>query len=118
MVRTATISAEEDERDLSKVTVNISMFDALVRGFAKETSGFLTSVEREQLVFAGKLITFEQFMRFLADYLAGDVYYKIHREGHNLDRSRTQMKLVKSIVEQEEVMNELVERVFQENSTT
>jgi thiamine kinase-like enzyme len=118
MVRTAAISAEEDERDLSKVTANISMFDALVRGFAKETSRFLTSVEQEHLVFAGKLITFEQFIRFLADYLAGDVYYKICREGHNLDRSRTQMKLVKSIVEQEEVMNELVERVFQENSTT
>ncbi|MGD8501131.1 MAG: aminoglycoside phosphotransferase family protein [Phycisphaerales bacterium] len=118
MVRTVTISAEEDERDLSKVTVNISMFDALVRGFARETSRFLTPVEREHLVFAGKLITFEQCVRFLADYLAGDVYYKIYREGHNLDRSRTQMKLVKSIVDQEEVMNELVERVFQGNSAT
>lgn len=116
MVRTATSSTEEDERNLSKVTVNISMFDALVRGFAKETSQFLTSVERKHLAFAGKLITFEQFMRFLTDYLAGDVYYKVHCEGHNLDRSRTQMKLVKSIVEQEEAMNELVERVFRENS--
>jgi len=56
-------------------------------------------------------------MRFLADYLAGDVYYKISRQRHNLDRSRTQMKLVASIIEREEAMNELVERVFEKSST-
>ena len=115
MIRTATCSAREDERDLSKVAVDISMFEALVRGFAAETSRFLTSVEKKHLVFAGKLITFEQLIRFLTDYLAGDVYYKISRQGHNLDRSRTQMKLVVSIIEREEAMNELVERVFAEN---
>ncbi|MEA3224567.1 MAG: aminoglycoside phosphotransferase family protein [Planctomycetota bacterium] len=116
MIRTATCSAPEDERDLSKVAVDFSMFEALVRGYAAEAGQFLTPAERENLVFAGKLITFEQFMRFLTDYLAGDVYYKISRKGHNLDRSRTQMKLVKSIVEQEEAMTGLVERVFAENS--
>lgn len=112
MVRTASCSAGEDERDLSKVAVNFSMFEALVRGYAAEAGRFLTSAEKENLVFAGKLITFEQFMRFLTDYLAGDVYYKTSREGHNLDRGRTQMKLVKSIMEQEEAMSGLVERVF------
>jgi len=115
MIRTAASCAQEDERDLSKVAVNISMFEALVRGFAEETSGFLTAAEKKHLVFAGKLITFEQFIRFLTDYLAGDVYYKVHRDRHNLDRSRTQMKLVESIVEQQDAMNELVEQVFQEN---
>ena len=93
------------------------MFEALVRGFAAETSRFLTSAEKKHLVFAGKLITFEQLIRFLTDYLAGDVYYKISRQGHNLDRSRTQIKLLESIIEREEVMNELVERVFEKNST-
>ena len=112
MIRTATCSAREDERDLSKVAVDISMFEALVRGYAAETSDFLTSAEKKHLVFAGKLITFEQLIRFLTDYLAGDVYYKTSRKGHNLDRSRTQMKLVESIVEREEAMNELVDRVF------
>jgi len=115
MIRTATCSAQEDERDLSKVAVGISMFEALVRGFAAETSRFLTPAEKKHLVFAGKLITFEQLIRFLTDYLAGDVYYKVSRRRHNLDRSRTQMKLVKSIVEQEEVMAELVERAFAES---
>jgi hypothetical protein len=112
MVRTATCSAAEDEGDLSKVEVNISMFETLVRGFAAETSRFLAPAEKEHLVFAGKLITFEQLIRFLTDYLAGDIYYKVSRQGHNLDRSRTQMKLVKSIIEKEEAMTELVERAF------
>jgi Ser/Thr protein kinase RdoA (MazF antagonist) len=114
MVRTATASANEDERDLSKVTMNLPMFEVLVRGFAEHTSRFLTSSEKKHLAFAAKLITFEQFIRFLTDYLAGDVYYKVRREEHNLDRARTQMKLVESIIEQEEVMNKVVERVFRE----
>lgn len=112
MVRTAVCSAAEDERNLSIVNVDLAMFEALVRGYAAEAGRFLTSAEKKNLVSAGKLITFEQFMRFLTDYLAGDVYYKVSRQGHNLDRSRTQMKLLKSIIEQEEVMMELVEEVF------
>lgn len=112
MVRTATCPAAEDERDLSKVAMDVSMFEALVRGYAAEAGSFLTSAEKKHLVFAGILITFEQFVRFLTDYLAGDVYYKISRERHNLDRSRTQMKLVKSILERQEEMAGLVERVF------
>jgi hypothetical protein len=115
MVRTAICSAAEDERDLSKVDMDISMFQALAQGYAAEAGRFLTSFEKQNLVSAGKLITFEQLMRFLTDYLAGDTYYKISRQGHNLDRSRTQMKLIESITEQEGAMTELVERVFAEN---
>jgi len=113
LVRTAGCRAAEDERDLSKVALSFSMFCALVRGFVRETGEFLTSAERQHLAFGAKLITFEQSMRFLTDYLAGDVYYKVHREGHNLDRCRTQMVLVQSIMDQEKAMNALVEKVFQ-----
>jgi len=113
LVRTATCSAAEDEPDLSKVTIDLSLFEALVRGFATETHCFLTPAEKEHLVFAGKLITYEQFIRFLTDYIAGDTYYKVQREGHNLDRSRTQMKLVQCIIEREESMNAIVQRVFE-----
>jgi Ser/Thr protein kinase RdoA (MazF antagonist) len=116
LVRTATCAAAEDERDLSKVAVDTQLFEALAQGFVAGTRAFLTSAERRHLVFGGKLITFEQLIRFLTDYLAGDVYYKVRREGHNLDRSRTQMKLVQSILEQEEQMNRLVERAFLETS--
>ena len=84
----------------------------LAKGFAEETRTFLTPAEKKYLTFSAKLITFEQMIRFLADYLAGDIYYKVHRERQNLDRSRTQMKLVQSIIEQEEAMNNVVENVF------
>ncbi len=113
LVRTAACRAAEDERDLSKVVLSFSMFCALVRGFVKEVGGFFTPAERQYLTFGAKLITFEQFMRFLTDYLNGDVYYKVHREGHNLDRCRTQMVLVESIMDQEKAMNALVAKVFQ-----
>jgi hypothetical protein len=116
MVRTATNPAEEDERDLSKVTMRMTIFEMLLKGFAEETHTFLTPAEKKNMVFAGKLITFEQMIRFLADHLAGDIYYKIHREGHNLDRCRTQMKMVQSIIEQQEAMNALADSVFEELS--
>ncbi|MBN2593712.1 MAG: aminoglycoside phosphotransferase family protein [Sedimentisphaerales bacterium] len=116
MVRTATNPAEEDERDLSKVTMRMPIFEMLLKGFAEETHKFLTPAEKKNMVFAGKLITFEQMIRFGADHLAGDIYYKIHREGHNLDRCRTQMKMVQSIITQEEAMNALTDSVFEKLS--
>ena len=110
MVRTATSpGVEEDERDLAKVNMQFSMFEALVRGYLESTSDFLTSSEKEHLVFAGKLITYEQGIRFLTDYLSGDRYYKVHRVGHNLDRCRTQFRLLESIEQQEERMHRLVQ---------
>jgi hypothetical protein len=115
LVRTAACPAAEDERDLSKVVVEVPLFETLARGFAQETGRFLTPAEKSHLTFGGKIITFEQMIRFLTDYLAGDVYYKVHREDHNLDRARTQMKLVRSIIEQEETLNRLVEEAFQDS---
>ncbi len=108
MVRTTTSPAEEDEQDLSKVTMQFPMFEALVRGYLMSAGGFLTNDERKLLAFSGKLITFEVGIRFLTDYLSGDTYFKIHREGHNLDRCRTQFKLVQSIEQQEDRMEQLV----------
>ncbi len=85
------------------------MFEALVRGYLASAGDFLTKAEKQFLAFSGKLITFEIGIRFLTDFLSGDVYFKVHREGHNLDRCRTQFKLVESIEQQEEQMNRLVE---------
>jgi len=109
MVRTATSPAVEDERDLSKVTMQFPMFEALVRGYLEEAGGFLTPAERGLLAFSGKLITFEIGLRFLTDFLSGDVYFRVHREHHNLDRCRTQFRLVESIEEQEARMTRFVE---------
>jgi len=111
MVRTATSPAMEDERDLSKVALRLPIFEALLRGYLDATRGFLTKAEKELLVFSGKLITFEIGIRFLTDFLSGDTYYRVHRTGHNLDRCRTQFKLVESIERQEEEMERMVRSI-------
>jgi hypothetical protein len=111
MVRTTTSPAKEDERDLSKVKMQFPMFEALTRGYLSSAGEFLTPVEKKFLPFGGKLITFTIALRFLTDFLAGDVYFKVHRDSHNLDRCRTQFKLVESIEQQEAAMNKLVETI-------
>jgi aminoglycoside phosphotransferase (APT) family kinase protein len=111
MVRTVTSPVMEDERDLSRVTMQFPMFEALVRGYLASTGSFLTQAEKQYLAFSGKLITLEIGIRFLTDYLAGDTYFKVHRDGHNLDRCRTQFKLVESIEQQEEKMDRLVQSI-------
>jgi len=108
MVRTTTSPTKEDEPDPSKVRMQFPMFEALARGYLSSAGEFLTPAEKELLPLAGKLITFEIGLRFLTDYLAGDVYFKVSRAGHNLDRCRTQFKLVESIAAQEAAMNKLV----------
>jgi hypothetical protein len=112
LVRSATSPAAEDERDLSKVFMQMDMFEALARGYLSSGAEFLTPLEIELLPFAGKLISFEIGLRFLTDYLLGDGYFKIHREGQNLDRCRTQFKLVQSIEEQEEAARSFVSQVM------
>jgi Ser/Thr protein kinase RdoA (MazF antagonist) len=111
MVRTTTSPSAEDERDLSKVQFQFPLFEALVRGYLSAAAGFLTTAEKNLLAFSGKLITFEIGIRFLADHLNGDTYFKVHRQGHNLDRCRTQFELVRSIERQEEKMSRLVESI-------
>jgi hypothetical protein len=83
----------------------------LVRGYLATAGDFLTPAEKNLLAFSGKLITFEIGIRFLTDFLQGDTYFKVHRDGHNLDRCRTQFKLVQSIEGQEFQMRELVESI-------
>lgn len=109
MMRTCTSRSAEDERDLSKVRLERPLFDALVTGYLSSAGEFLTRTEREQLVFSGKLITFEMGIRFLTDYLSGDVYYKTARPGQNLDRCRTQFRLIESISQQEEELVRFVQ---------
>jgi aminoglycoside phosphotransferase (APT) family kinase protein len=113
MVRTATSPAREDEQNLSKVTMQFSMFEALVRGYLASAGDFLSKAEKQHVVFSGKLMTFEQGVRFLTDYLQGDAYYKVSRGDHNLDRCRTQFKLLESIEQQEERMDRLVQSIEQ-----
>lgn len=111
MVRSMTCPAAEDERDLDKVELQMPLFEALARGYLATAAALLAPAERDNLVFAGKLITLEQGVRFLTDFLGGDTYYKTDRPDHNLARCRTQFKLVESIERHESEMAELVRRL-------
>lgn len=90
-------SGAEDEVDLDKIWFDLELFEAFTKGFLSEVGSVLTPREIELLPFSAKLMTYECGMRFLGDYLNGDTYFKIHREKHNLDRARTQFKLVEDI---------------------
>lgn len=103
-IRSGATTALEDENDLSKVNFDINLFEEYAKGFLEETKDSLTENEIEYLAFSAKLITFEIGMRFLTDYIDGDIYFKVHRENHNLDRARNQFKLVSDM---EERMNEM-----------
>ena len=87
----------EDETDLSKVNLDVDLFEAYTQAFLEGAGGTLTEKEIEYLPWGAKLMTLECGMRFLTDYLEGDVYFHISRERQNLDRCRTQCKLVQDM---------------------
>ncbi len=97
MVRTATTPAAEDEIDLSRITMRMDYFEALVDGYLGATGKYLNEAEVENLAVSGKIITIETGVRFLSDYLSGDEYFRIHRPDQNLDRCRAQFALAASI---------------------
>lgn len=109
MVRTTTSSTTEDELNLSKVKARTSMFQSLAKGYVESAGSFLTPKEKSLLTFAGKLITYTIAIRFLTDYLSGDVYFRVHRPFHNLDRCRTQLKLVESLERKEDEFQKFVD---------
>jgi hypothetical protein len=108
-VRSGATTAAEDEPVTSKVHFDLAVFERLAQGFLEETRDVLTPVEVGHLAFGARLITFEQAIRFLTDYLDGDVYYKTSHERHNLDRCRTQIKLVSEMEDHFEEMNRIVQ---------
>lgn len=104
MVRTTSSPTMEDETDLSKVHLRMPMFKALCRGYLESAGAFLNKHERSLIAFCGKLITYTIGLRFLTDFLNGDTYFRVHRPEHNLDRCRTQFRLVEEIEAHEEAM--------------
>ena len=98
----------EDEKDLSKVNFDIDLYEAYTRGFLKGAQGSLTPAELEYLPWGAKLMTLECGIRFLTDYLDGDNYFRIHYPEQNLDRCRTQFKLVRDMEAQFDAMHAVV----------
>ena len=109
-VRSGANTAAEDEPDLAQVTMDLDIFGRFVAGYLDATRGFLTPLEIDYLAFSAKLMTLECGMRFLTDHLNGDLYFRIQRENHNLDRCRTQFKMVREIEARFEEMVRIVEQ--------
>jgi len=107
-IRFGATTALEDEKDLSKVNFDISLYELYVKGFIDGTKGGLTDCEMDLLPIGAIMMTFECGTRFLTDYLSGDTYFKIHREGHNLDRARNQFKLVSDMESRLDEMRAIV----------
>ena len=103
--------SKEDEKDLSKVNFDIELYKAYTRGFLEGARGGLTPAELEYLPWGAKLMTLECGIRFLTDYLDGDNYFRIHYLEQNLDRCRTQFKLVADMEAQWEQMHSIVKEI-------
>ena len=109
-IRFGASTAAEDEQDLDKVWCDMELYEIYVKGFIEGCGGKLTEKEIKLLPMGAKVMTFECGMRFLTDYLQGDTYFKIHREHQNLDRCRTQFKLVADMEKKWDIMNEIIHK--------
>ena len=111
-LRSGATTAAEDETNLSLVKFDLEAFKSFAEGFLSETLDVLTKKEIELLPFSAKLMTYECGCRFLTDHLNGDTYFKIHREGHNLDRARSQFALVRDIELKLDDMKKIVDEII------
>lgn len=109
-IRFGASTGDEDEPNLDKVSLDLSLFEAFTKGYLEGCAGSLTAKEIEMLPMGAKLMTYECGIRFLADFLTGDTYFKVHRENHNLDRARTQFKLVADMEAKWDQMAAIVEK--------
>ncbi len=108
LVRFTAATCVEDEPELTKAGMDLGLYEALVSGYIDAAQSFLTEDEIGLMPFAARLVTFTVGMRFLTDHLAGDVYFKVARPGHNLDRARVQFAMVESMERQEAAMNRVL----------
>ena len=104
LVRFTAATSAEDEQDLDKAGTDLDLYRQLVNGYLEGTRGALSKAEIELMPFAARLVTYTIGLRFLADHLAGDVYFKVHRPGHNLDRARVQFRMVEKMEQNAESM--------------
>ena len=107
-IRSYTNTGDEDDRDLSRVSMSIEMFQAYTEGYLSQRASQLSQPEIDYLAFSARYITYEQVLRFLMDYIDGDLYYKIKYPEHNLVRTHAQYKLLQSMEEQYPTMCQIV----------
>ena len=109
-IRFGASTGAEDEQNLDLIWCDLELFEIYTKGYVEGCGGSLTETEIRMMPMGAKLMTLECGMRFLADHLQNDIYYKIHRENHNLDRARTQLKLVADMETKWDEMNAIVEK--------
>jgi len=107
-IRTGANTAAEDEKDLSKVDINLPIYEAYTQGFIEKTHHTLTKVEIDNLAFSARFMTFMIGLRFLTDFLDGDLYFRTHYPEHNLDRARVQFRLVEAMESHADKMHAIV----------
>ncbi len=110
-IRFGASTAAEDETDLGKVEMSLELFETYARGFLEACGSALSPLEKATLPLGAKLMTLECGVRFLTDYLSGDTYFRIHRPNHNLDRCRTQFKLVSDMEKKQNEMRAVIEKL-------
>ncbi|MEI7724172.1 MAG: aminoglycoside phosphotransferase family protein [Bacteroidota bacterium] len=111
-IRTGASTAAEDEADLSKVNINLSLFKAYSQGYLEIARNFLNKTETDHLAFSAKFMTYIIGLRFLTDHIDGDHYYKIRFPGHNLRRARAQFRLLQSMEQNFPEMQQMILSVY------
>lgn len=114
MMRTYLCAYSENEPDISKISVRVEYFEAIVKGYLQEMGSMLSPVERDLILFSGKYLIYMQAIRFLTDYLNGDVYYPIGYPEQNLDRTKNQFKLLDELFENEKILVSIVNKCLKE----
>lgn len=109
MVRTYVSPVSEEERDFSKITIREDYYEALMKGYLSEVGDTLTKTEREHLFYAGQFMIYMQGIRFLTDYLNGDVYYPIKYPEHNFDRAMNQLTLLERLMDKEPQLQKIIQ---------
>ncbi len=113
-MRIGTNTATDDEKDLSKVSCDLEMYEHYARGYLEACGSILTKEELELLPYASLIITSEDGIRFLMDHINGDTYYHIYYPGQNLDRSRTQLKLVEDMERKLPQIKQILQKLYKE----
>ena len=111
-IRIGTNTAKDDEKDLSKVSCDLNLYERYARGYLEACGKMLTKEELRLLPYAALIITSEDGIRFLMDHINGDTYYNIYYPGQNLDRARTQLKLVEDMEKKMPEINEIFKKIY------
>ncbi len=112
MMRTYLCAFSENEQDLSKINIRLPYFEATVKGYLSEMGPIMTATEKELILFSGKYIIYMQALRFLIDYLNGNIYYRVDYPEQNLSRANNQFALLKDIYAQETILQDMVNNIL------